>query len=92
MHNYNFVIVFLSSLVEQPEDVKELRCAGVLSNELGSDKEMENLFNKLNVLLVPETAAFALLTLPHSMPGLYHAPKENCAWIYLASLCLRTTA
>ncbi|TKY55455.1 UPF0481 protein [Spatholobus suberectus] len=55
------IIVFLSSLIDQPEDVKELRRVGVLRNELGSDKEVADMFNKMDVLLVPETAAFALI-------------------------------
>ncbi|XP_027337437.1 UPF0481 protein At3g47200-like [Abrus precatorius] len=55
------LIVFLSSLIEQPEDVKELRRAGVLCNQLASDKEVADLFNRMDVLVVPETATFALI-------------------------------
>lgn len=51
-------VVFLSSLIEQPEDVKELRCAGVLRNELASDKEVADLFNKMDVILVPGTLRY----------------------------------
>ncbi|XP_052195447.1 UPF0481 protein At3g47200-like isoform X1 [Diospyros lotus] len=46
-------VVFLSSLIEQPEDVKVLRSAGVLRNELASDKEVADLFNKMDVVLEP---------------------------------------
>ncbi|XP_027337438.1 UPF0481 protein At3g47200-like [Abrus precatorius] len=52
-------LVFLSSLIDQPEDVKELRSAGILRNELASDKEVADLFNKMDVVLVPETDAYA---------------------------------
>ncbi|XLU29170.1 hypothetical protein S245_065236 [Arachis hypogaea] len=52
-------LVFLSSLVDQPEDVKELRMAGILINELASDKEVSDLFNKMDIILVPETPWFA---------------------------------
>ncbi|KAK7287145.1 hypothetical protein RIF29_00219 [Crotalaria pallida] len=52
-------VVFLSSLIDQPEDVKELRSAGILINELSSDKEVADLFNRMDTLLVPETARYA---------------------------------
>ncbi|QHN75645.1 UPF0481 protein [Arachis hypogaea] len=52
-------LVLLSSLVDQPEDVKELRLAGILINELASDKEVSDLFNKMDIILVPETPWFA---------------------------------
>ncbi|MED6160061.1 hypothetical protein PIB30_047923 [Stylosanthes scabra] len=52
-------LVFMSSLIEQPEDVKELRMAGIIINELASDKEVADLFNKMDTILVPETPLFA---------------------------------
>ncbi|KAK7330769.1 hypothetical protein VNO77_24968 [Canavalia gladiata] len=52
-------IVFLSSLIDQPEDAKELRLAGILRNELATDKEVADLFNKMDIVLVPETTRFA---------------------------------
>ncbi|XP_027337436.1 UPF0481 protein At3g47200-like [Abrus precatorius] len=52
-------LVILSSLIDQPEDVKELRSAGILRNELASDKEVADLFNKMDVVMVPETDAYA---------------------------------
>lgn len=51
-------IAFFSSLIDQPEDVKELRIAGILINELGSDKAVADLFNKIDSVLVPQTARF----------------------------------
>ncbi|CAJ1943348.1 unnamed protein product [Sphenostylis stenocarpa] len=53
------LVVVLCSLIDRPEDVKELRRIGVLRNELGSDKEVTDIFNKLDVLTVPETVMFA---------------------------------
>jgi len=55
------LLVLLCSLIQQPEDVKELRRMGVLRNRLSSDKEVADVFNKLDVLQLPETAAFAHL-------------------------------
>ncbi|KAL1292759.1 hypothetical protein HN51_053319 [Arachis hypogaea] len=52
-------LVFMSSLIDQPEDVKELRLAGIIINELASDKEVADLFNKMDSILVPETPLFA---------------------------------
>ncbi|XLU29161.1 hypothetical protein S245_065227 [Arachis hypogaea] len=52
-------LVFMSSLIDQPEDVKELRMAGIIINELANDKEVADLFNKMDSILVPETPLFA---------------------------------
>ncbi|XP_061337048.1 uncharacterized protein LOC133284086 [Gastrolobium bilobum] len=52
-------LVFLGSLVDHPEDVKELRHAGILRNDLASDKEVADLFNQMDFLLVPGTPKFA---------------------------------
>ncbi|AET02547.1 DUF247 domain protein [Medicago truncatula] len=38
---------FMDSLVDNADDVKELRSAGVFQNLLGSDKELAKLFNDL---------------------------------------------
>ncbi|KAK7266121.1 hypothetical protein RIF29_18761 [Crotalaria pallida] len=55
-------IVFFSSLIDKPEDVKELRSCGVLINELAGDKEVVDLFNQMDALLVPETNIYAEIT------------------------------
>ncbi|XP_017628507.1 uncharacterized protein LOC108471390 [Gossypium arboreum] len=44
---------FLSSLIDEAEDVKELRDTGILYNRLGSDKEVTKLIKKMNIDLVP---------------------------------------
>ncbi|MED6131414.1 hypothetical protein PIB30_009635 [Stylosanthes scabra] len=54
-------LVFMSSLIDQPEDVKELRMAGIIINELSNDKEVADLFNKMDTILVPETPLFAYI-------------------------------
>ncbi|MBA0860120.1 hypothetical protein Goshw_014218, partial [Gossypium schwendimanii] len=46
-------ICFLDSLIDEAEDVKDLRDAGILYNGLGSDEEVAKLFNKMNTDLVP---------------------------------------
>jgi len=38
-------VAFMESLIDHPEDVKELRSNGILLNCLGSDEEVANLFN-----------------------------------------------
>ncbi len=42
-----FYICFLQSLIGKPEDVKELRKAGVFYNFFGSDKEVVKLFKEM---------------------------------------------
>ncbi|KHG12694.1 hypothetical protein F383_17045 [Gossypium arboreum] len=44
---------FLDLLIDEAEDVKDLRDAGILYNGLGSDEEVAKLFNKMNTDLVP---------------------------------------
>ncbi|GLT95858.1 hypothetical protein SLE2022_135170 [Rubroshorea leprosula] len=46
-------VSFLDSLIDQAEDVKELRDAGVLHNGLGSDNYVSLLFNEISTNLVP---------------------------------------
>ncbi|KAJ4830185.1 hypothetical protein Tsubulata_046689, partial [Turnera subulata] len=44
---------FLDSLIDQPEDVAELRKANILHNLFGSDEEVASLFNEIATDLVP---------------------------------------
>ncbi|KAL4607587.1 hypothetical protein ACB092_09G186300 [Castanea dentata] len=46
-------ISFLDSLIDEANDVKELRKAGILYNLLGSDEEVTQLFNEIGTDLVP---------------------------------------
>ncbi|XP_043692916.1 UPF0481 protein At3g47200-like [Telopea speciosissima] len=48
-------ICFMDSLIDGPEDVKELRLQGVLQNFLGSDKHVAGIFNELNTDLAPNS-------------------------------------
>ncbi|XP_004515563.1 UPF0481 protein At3g47200-like [Cicer arietinum] len=51
--------VFMDSLIDHPDDVKELRSQGILLNSLGSDKEVAKLFNILSTDLVANTETYA---------------------------------
>nr|XP_023898829.1 UPF0481 protein At3g47200-like [Quercus suber] len=51
-------ISFLDSLIDEANDVKELRKAGVLQNFLGSDQEVAQLFNEIGTDLVPNTKIY----------------------------------
>ncbi|KAH1084272.1 hypothetical protein J1N35_024033 [Gossypium stocksii] len=56
-YNNNFSVTsymgFLDALIDEAEDVKELRDASILCNRLGSDKEVAKLIKKMNIDLVP---------------------------------------
>ena len=52
-------ICFLDSLIDEAEDVKALRNAGILHNGLGSDEEVAKLFNKMNSDLVPSPSIYS---------------------------------
>ncbi|KAK4272374.1 hypothetical protein QN277_020941 [Acacia crassicarpa] len=54
-------VEFLDSLIDHPDDVKELRKARVLHNGLGSDQEVAELFNVISTDLVPNAAIYASL-------------------------------
>uniref|UniRef100_A0A5B6YPF9 Uncharacterized protein n=1 Tax=Davidia involucrata TaxID=16924 RepID=A0A5B6YPF9_DAVIN len=47
-------VCFLDSLIDNADDVKEMRSAGVLQNFLGSDEEVASLFNQIGAVLEPE--------------------------------------
>ncbi|KAG2687292.1 hypothetical protein I3760_09G044500 [Carya illinoinensis] len=51
-------ISFLDSLIDNANDVMELRNAGILQNHLGSDKEVALLFNEIGTDLVPDPDAY----------------------------------
>ncbi|XP_024625146.2 UPF0481 protein At3g47200 [Medicago truncatula] len=48
-------LAFMDSLIDHPEDVKELRSNGILLNKLGSDEEVAHLFNIISTDLVRNT-------------------------------------
>uniref|UniRef100_A0A2N9EV22 Uncharacterized protein n=1 Tax=Fagus sylvatica TaxID=28930 RepID=A0A2N9EV22_FAGSY len=52
-------ISFLDSLIDEANDVKLLRKAGVLYNCLGSDEEVAKLFNEIGTDLVPSTEIYS---------------------------------
>nr|XP_023876612.1 uncharacterized protein LOC111989038 [Quercus suber] len=51
-------ISFLDSLIDEPNDVKMLRKAGILYNCLGSDEEVARLFNEIGTDLVPNSEIY----------------------------------
>ncbi|XP_058766018.1 UPF0481 protein At3g47200-like [Vicia villosa] len=51
--------VFMDSLIDHPEDVKELRSEGILLNSLGSDEEVAELFNTISTDLVPNSETYS---------------------------------
>ncbi|KAG6641033.1 hypothetical protein CIPAW_09G045200 [Carya illinoinensis] len=51
-------ISFLDSLIDNANDVRELRKAGILQNHLGSDEEVALLFNEIGSDLVPDSNAY----------------------------------
>ncbi|KAL8245842.1 hypothetical protein R6Q59_007058 [Mikania micrantha] len=51
-------VYLLDTLLDNPEDIKVLRKAGVLENSLGSDKEVAKLFNEIGTDLVPNNLAY----------------------------------
>jgi hypothetical protein len=51
-------ISFLDSLIDEPNDVKDLRKAQVLHNFLGSDKHVADLFNEIGTDLVPNNETY----------------------------------
>uniref|UniRef100_A0A2N9EUQ9 Uncharacterized protein n=1 Tax=Fagus sylvatica TaxID=28930 RepID=A0A2N9EUQ9_FAGSY len=52
-------ISFLDSLIDEANDVKLLRKAGVLYNCLGSDEEVAKLFNEIGTNLVPSIEIYS---------------------------------
>ncbi|KAM3690923.1 hypothetical protein ACB094_09G156700 [Castanea mollissima] len=51
-------ISFLDSLIDEPNDVKMLRKAGILYNFLGSDEEVARVFNEIGTDLVPNSEIY----------------------------------
>ncbi|KAK4859869.1 hypothetical protein QYF36_013318 [Acer negundo] len=51
-------ICFMDSLIDDTEDVKELRSKGILLNFLGKDQQVADLFNQMADNLVPNPIAY----------------------------------
>ena len=52
-------ISFLDSLIDEANDVKEIRKAGIIYNLLGSDDEVTQLFNEIGTDLVPNNKIYS---------------------------------
>ncbi|KAK7364889.1 hypothetical protein VNO80_13635 [Phaseolus coccineus] len=70
-------VAFMDSLIDHPEDVKELRSAKVLQNALGSDEEVAKLFNTISTDLVPNTESYSKVRWKIEK----HYRKKYRAWI-----------
>ncbi|MBA0673550.1 hypothetical protein Goklo_007318 [Gossypium klotzschianum] len=86
---------FLDLLIDEGEDVKDLRDSGILYNGLGSDEEMAKLFNKMNTDLVPSPTIYSgvkekihnhckTMWINHAAQG-YHTYFRS-PWTFLAFL------
>ncbi|XP_061364621.1 UPF0481 protein At3g47200-like [Gastrolobium bilobum] len=72
-------VAFMDSLIDHPDDVKELRSAGILLNALGSDEEVSKLFNTIGTDLVPDMDKYA-----HIRPQIEKHYRNKCkTWIAL---------
>ncbi|KAG8479727.1 hypothetical protein CXB51_029551 [Gossypium anomalum] len=91
---------FLDLLIDEAEDVKDLRDAGILYNRLGSDEEVAKLFNKMNIHLVPSSVIYSevkrkihnhckITWINHAAQG-YHTYFSS-PWTFLAFVGAITT-
>ncbi|KAB5519342.1 hypothetical protein DKX38_023661 [Salix brachista] len=51
-------ICFMDSLIDDADDVKELRSKGIIVNFLGSDQQVADLFNNMGSSLEPDNSAY----------------------------------
>ncbi|KAG5252726.1 UPF0481 protein [Salix suchowensis] len=51
-------ICFMDSLIDDADDVKELRSKGIIVNYHGSDQQVADLFNNMGSSLEPDTSAY----------------------------------
>ncbi|KAB5518979.1 hypothetical protein DKX38_023298 [Salix brachista] len=51
-------ICFMDSLINDADDVKELRSKGIIVNFLGSDQQVADLFNNMGSSLEPDTSVY----------------------------------
>ncbi|TKY49840.1 putative UPF0481 protein [Spatholobus suberectus] len=49
---------FLDSLIDHPDDVKELKSQGILLNSLRNNEEVANFFNTIGTALLPEKTKY----------------------------------
>ncbi|KAJ6294901.1 hypothetical protein OIU76_022897 [Salix suchowensis] len=51
-------VCFMRSLIDKPEDVKELRSKGILRTTIGSDDQIAKIFKEMTTNLVPDPFAY----------------------------------
>lgn len=66
-------ICFMDSLIDQADDVKELRSKDILLNRLGSDEEVTKLFNEVGNNLVPNPRIYG-----ETMEAIQSHCKSRC--------------
>ncbi|XP_020238025.1 UPF0481 protein At3g47200 [Cajanus cajan] len=76
-------VAFMDSLIDHPDDVKELRKAGVLHNALGSDEEVAKLFNTISTDLVPDSESYS-----HVRAQIEKHYRNKC-WTWISLGCHR---
>ncbi|KAJ6677301.1 hypothetical protein OIU85_010463 [Salix viminalis] len=51
-------VCFMRSLIDKPEDVKELRSKGILRTTIGTDDQIAQIFKEMTTNLVPKPSAY----------------------------------
>ncbi|KAF9667379.1 hypothetical protein SADUNF_Sadunf15G0016900 [Salix dunnii] len=51
-------VCFMRSLIDKPEDVKELRSKGILRTTIGTDDQIAQIFKEMTTILVPKPSAY----------------------------------
>uniref|UniRef100_A0A6N2LNN8 Uncharacterized protein n=1 Tax=Salix viminalis TaxID=40686 RepID=A0A6N2LNN8_SALVM len=51
-------VCFMRSLIDKPEDVKELRWMGILRTTIGPDNQIAQIFKEMTINLVPNPSAY----------------------------------
>ncbi|KAG6745612.1 hypothetical protein POTOM_050110 [Populus tomentosa] len=57
-HNCTSYVCFMRSLIDKPEDVKELRSKGILHTTIGSDDQIAQIFKEITTNLAPNPYAY----------------------------------
>ena len=57
-HKCTSYVCFMRSLIDKPEDVKELRSKGILRTTIGSDDQIAQIFREITTNLAPNPSAY----------------------------------
>uniref|UniRef100_A0A7N0T2R6 Uncharacterized protein n=1 Tax=Kalanchoe fedtschenkoi TaxID=63787 RepID=A0A7N0T2R6_KALFE len=78
-------ICLMDDLIDQAEDVAELRSKGVLGNLLGSDQKVAKLFNEMRNDLVPNSNAYSEVR--RQIVGHFKNKNKNKLNVWIAQFC-----